>query len=202
MPGEDDVEVPPERELPVGGPYDAPDAPDDGRVRLDLGSLRLPLPDGAQLQVEVDKAGPLRAVHLITELGQFTVTAFAAPRSGGLWSEVARELVARLRAEGARVGRVAGEWGEELDAVTAQGVLRFLGVDGPRWMLRGAAAGPAEHTEARAVLLRDIVRHTVVLRGPEPLPVRSPLPLQLPTGLVEQLKQATAAPGDPGTATP
>jgi Protein of unknown function (DUF3710) len=86
------------------GPYDADEAPDDGWIRLDLGSLRLPMPDGAQLQVEVDRAGPVRAVHLVTGIGQFTITAFAAPRSGGLWREVAPELVARLRADGGRAG--------------------------------------------------------------------------------------------------
>jgi hypothetical protein len=174
------------------GPYDVAEAPDDGRLRLDLGSLRLPVPQGAQLQVEVDRSGPVRAVHLMTELGQVTITAFAAPRSGGLWREVCRELVIRLRADGARVGRAAGEWGEEIEAVTAQGVLRFLAVDGPRWMLRGVAVGSAEHADARTALLRDVVREAVVVRGPEPLPVRSPLPLQLPGSLAEQLKQAAA----------
>ena len=163
-----------------------------------MGSLRLPVPEGAKLQVEVDKSGPVRAVHLMTGVGQITVTAFAAPRSGGLWKEVARELVSRLRADGARVSRAAGEWGEEIEAVTAHGILRFLAVDGPRWMLRGAAAGPDEHSEARAVLLRDVVRETVVVRGPEPLPVRSPLPLQLPEPLADQLKQATAGADGPG----
>ncbi|MGH3831116.1 MAG: DUF3710 domain-containing protein [Pseudonocardiaceae bacterium] len=178
---------------PALGPYDVDEAPDDGWIRLDLGSLRLPVPEGAELQVEVDSSGPVRAVHLLTGLGQFTLTAFAAPRSGGLWREVAPELVSRLRAEGARVGRVAGEWGEEIEAVTEQGgVLRFLAVDGSRWMLRGVAAGTAEHADDRSVLLRDVIRRTVVVRGPEPLPVRSPLPLRLPGPLGEQLKQATA----------
>jgi hypothetical protein len=179
-------------EGPALGPYDVDEAPDDGWIRLDLGSLRLPVPEGAQLQVEVDRSGPVRAVHLITGLGQFTITAFAAPRSGGLWREVAPELVTRLRADGARVGRATGEWGEEIEAVTEQGVLRFLAVDGPRWMLRGVAAGSAEHSDARAALLREVVRQTVVVRGAEPLPVRSPLPMQLPGSLGEQLKQATA----------
>ena len=191
----EDTEVPDGVSAGVGerlGPYDVAEAPDDGRLRLDLGSLRLPVPQGAQLQVEVDKSGPVRAVHLMTELGQVTITAFAAPRSGGLWREVCRELVTRLRADGARVGRAAGEWGEEIEAVTAQGVLRFLAVDGPRWMLRGVAVGPAEHADARTALLRDVVREAVVVRGPEPLPVRSPLPLQLPGSLAEQLKQAAA----------
>ncbi|HEY6422558.1 MAG TPA: DUF3710 domain-containing protein [Pseudonocardiaceae bacterium] len=185
------------REGPRLGPYDGAEPPDDERVRLDLGSLRLPVPEGAQLQVEVDVSGPVRAVHLITGVGQFTVTAFAAPRSGGLWRQVAQELVTRLRADGARVVRAAGEWGEEIEAVTAEGVLRFLAVDGPRWMLRGVAAGPAEHAQARTALLRDVVRETVVVRGPEPLPVRSPLQLQLPGPLAEQLRQATIEPDSP-----
>ncbi|MGH3787461.1 MAG: DUF3710 domain-containing protein [Pseudonocardiaceae bacterium] len=180
-------------QVPQLGPYDVAEAPDDGWARLDLGSLRLPVPEGAQLQVEVDRSGPVRAVHLMTGLGQITITAFAAPRTGGLWREVATELVARLRAEGASVGRAPGEWGEEIEAVTEQGMLRFLAVDGPRWMLRGVAAGSAEHAEARTVLLRDVVRQTVVVRGPDPLPVRSPLPLQLPGPLAEQLEQVAAA---------
>jgi hypothetical protein len=182
---------------PLTGPFDAADEPEDGQLRLDLGSLRLPIPEGAQLQVEVDKAGPVRAVHLLTTLGQFTVTAFAAPRSGGLWAEVARELVARLRADGAAVSRVRGEWGEEINAVTPQGVFRFLAVDGPRWMLRGVASGPAESADARAAVLSDVVRETVVVRGSDPLPVRSPLPLRLPGPLAEQLKLADAGPDDP-----
>jgi hypothetical protein len=188
-----------DEELATAGPYDIAEAPDDGRIRLDLGSLRLPVPQGAQLQVEVDSSGPVRAVHLMTGLGQVTLTPYAAPRSGGLWREVCRELVARLRADGARVGRAAGEWGEEIEAVTAQGVMRFLAVDGPRWMLRGVAVGTAEHAEARTALLREVVREAVVVRGPEPLPVRSPLPLQLPGPLAEQLKQATAGSDDATT---
>jgi hypothetical protein len=188
-----------DEQLATAGPYDVAEAPDDGRIRLDLGSLRLPVPQGAELQVEVDSSGPVRAVHLMTGLGQVTLTPYAAPRSGGLWREVCRELVARLRADGARVGRAAGEWGEEIEAVTAQGVMRFLAVDGPRWMLRGVAVGTAEHAEARTALLREVVREAVVVRGPEPLPVRSPLPLQLPGPLAEQLKQVTAGSDDATT---
>jgi hypothetical protein len=174
------------------GPYDADAQPDDRLVRLDLGSLRLPVPEGAQLQIEVEPSGPIRAVHLTTELGQITLSAFAAPRSGGLWREVVPELVTKLRADGAQVGKAAGEWGDEVEAVTEHGVMRFLAVDGPRWMLRGVAAGPADRAQARTELLRDVVRQTVVVRGGEPLPVRSPLPLQLPGALGEQLRQATA----------
>ena len=187
------------------GPYDAEEVPADGRPRLDLGSLRLPVPAGAQVQVEMDRSGPVRAVHLVMPQGQVTVTAFAAPRSAGLWTEVARELAAQLRSDGATVDLHAGEWGREVSAVTEQASLRFLGVDGPRWMLRGVAAGSEVQREALVAVLRDVVRDTVVVRGAEPLPVRSALPLQLPEALAEQLTQAAAqAPQQPppGTARP
>lgn len=173
------------------GPFDGAQDPDDGSSRLDLGSVRLPVPAGAQLQVEMNRNGPVRAVHLMTHLGQLTVTAFAAPRSGGLWEEVLGELRGQLRSEGAEVRVQQGEWGREIAAVTSEATLRFLGVDGPRWMLRGVAAGSAEEAESLAELLRDVVRGTVVVRGIEPLPVRSPLPLQLPEPLAEHLGQAS-----------
>lgn len=173
----------------AGGPYDAADAPVDDCARLDLGSLRLPVPAGAQLQVEVDRGGPVRAVHLVVPQGQITVTAYAAPRSRGMWAEIARELAGQLRSGGARIGLHAGEWGREISAVTPDVMLRFLGVDGPRWMLRGVAAGSQAQADALAAALRDVVRTTVVVRGPEPLPVRSALPLQLPEPLAQQLEK-------------
>ena len=175
------------------GPFDEADAPDDGDSLLDLGSVRLPMPDGAQLQVEVDPTGAVRAVHLLTELGQLTVSAFAAPRSGNLWDEVHAEILSQLRLDGADVDGVAGEWGGEVHALTAQVTLRFVGVDGPRWLLRGVAAGPAATHDALVELLYEVLRGTVVVRGAEALPVRSPLPLTLPGPMAEQLKDVAAA---------
>jgi len=178
---------------PVDGPFDAAEVPEEDTSRLDLGSVRLPLPDGAQLQVEVDPAGPVRAVHVLTDLGQLTVSAFAAPRSEGLWDDVRAEIVAQLRADGATVDEVAGDWGREVHAVTGQVILRFVGVDGPRWLLRGVAAGQAPTNDQLVELLYEVLRDTVVVRGSEPMPVRSPLPLTLPGPMAEQLKQVTAA---------
>ncbi|MPZ66419.1 MAG: DUF3710 domain-containing protein [Pseudonocardiaceae bacterium] len=184
------------------GPFDGARDPGDGSSRLDLGSVRLPVPEGARLQVEMDRNGPVRAVHMMTSLGQLTVTAFAAPRSGGLWEQVLGELRTQLRSDGAEVRLQQGEWGREVAAVTTQATLRFLGVDGPRWMLRGVAAGSGEQAEPLAELLRDVVRGTVVVRGVEPLPVRSPLPLQLPEPLAEQLRQTPQQQAQPTTLEP
>lgn len=174
------------------GPYDDGSAPDDGIPRLDLGSVRVPMPEGAQLQVEVDPEGPVRAVHLVTEVGRVTVSAFAAPKTSGLWDDIAKELAEQLRADGARVTFERGEWGSELVATSPEVALRFVGVDGPRWLLRGVAAGPAGAADRLAALLRDIVRSTVVVRGTDPLPVRSPLPVELPEELARHIQQAQA----------
>jgi len=172
------------------GPYDEEDEPDDGVSRLDLGSLRLPVPDGAQLQVEMDPAGPVRAVHVITQHGQFTVNAYAAPKSSGLWEEVCGELAAQLRGDGAKVHSEAGDWGQELVASLGQVLLRFIGVDGPRWMLRGVVAGPPDRARASADALRELLQGTVVVRGGLPMPVRTPLPIDLPDAIAEHIAQA------------
>ena len=173
------------------GPYDEADAPDDGLGRLDLGSIRIPLPEGAQLQVEMDPAGPVRAVHLITPLGQITINGYAAPRSGGLWEDVCGELAEQLRADGARVHSAVGDWGQELVASLGDVSLRFVGVDGPRWMVRGVVAGPPENTEQGCELLRELLRGTIVVRGTQAMPVRAPLTIDLPPAIAEHIATQT-----------
>lgn len=172
------------------GPYDEADAPDDGLNRLDLGSVRLPVPEGAQLQVEMEQNGGVRAVHVVTPAGQLTVNAYAAPRSGGLWREVCGELAEQLRGDGAKVRSASGEWGQELVAGLGEVSLRFVGVDGPRWMLRGVVAGPPDRTEYGAESLYSLVRGTVVVRGSQPMPVRTPLPIELPPAIAQHIAQA------------
>lgn len=172
------------------GPYDSEEAPEDDMARLDLGSVRLPLPGEAQVQVEMDPNGPLRAVHVLTPNGRFTVGAYAAPRSGDLWPEISRELSDQLQGDGARVRKENGEWGTEIVAFVNDVLLRFIGVDGPRWMLRAVSAGPKETSAKAAEELRDIVRNTVVVRGAQPMPVRTPLPLSLPEQIVQHIEQA------------
>lgn len=171
------------------GPWDEEDAPEDGLQRLDLGSVRLPVPQGAQLQVEMDPSGPVKAVHVITPVGQLTVTAYAAPKSGGLWHEVSTELAQQLQADGATVRTTTGEWGLELLAALGEMHLRFVGVDGPRWMLRGVVAGPPDRLENSTSALYELVRGTVVVRGIQPMPVRTPLPIELPPAIAEHIQQ-------------
>ncbi|MFT7837165.1 DUF3710 domain-containing protein [Saccharothrix sp. BKS2] len=174
---------------PEEGPFDESQAPDDGLNRLDLGSIRLPVPDGAQLQVEMDQAGAVRAVHLLTGVGQLTVSAFAAPRNDRLWPEVSGEMIAQFKSDGFRILRENGEWGEEISARNNEVHLRVVGVDGPRWMLRGIAAAPNEEMAVPAAqALYVLMRDTVVVRGEQPMPVRTPLPVELPEAIARHIQ--------------
>jgi hypothetical protein len=168
------------------GPWDAEEAPRDGRLRLDLGSVQLPVPRGARLKAEPDPSGPLRAVHAMVPEGRLTVSAFAAPRTGGLWPELVEELAAQLQSEGATIRRDRGEWGRELVARNGTTVARVIGVEGPRWMLRGVGTGPVEHALKLHGLLREMLRGTVVVRSSDALPVRSLLPLDVPEDVPEE----------------
>jgi len=180
----------------ASGPYDEAEAPDDGIARMDLGSVRVPVPDGSQVQVEMDQqSGNVRAVHIVVPQGQVTVSAYAAPRSGGQWRSVSEELAEQLRSDGAKVSLGRGEWGMELSAVVGEMALRFVGVDGPRWMLRGVIAGPQTQAAQAPEALRAIVRGTIVVRGDAPMPVRTPLPVRLPEQVAQHIAEQQAAQG-------
>ncbi|MEV6427126.1 DUF3710 domain-containing protein [Nocardia sp. NPDC051463] len=179
------------------GPYDYGDVAelleDVADQRLDLGSVILPVPPGGQLQVEMTPDGTPQAVHLATEHGRITVAAYAAPKSAGQWRTVAADLAESLRKDGARVAVETGPWGRELLAITEGADLRFIGVDGPRWMVRLVAAGPAGAADAGGPLVaaaRAILSETVIRRGDDPMPVREPLAVVLPQQLAEQLAAA------------
>jgi hypothetical protein len=184
-------------DAPKSGPYDYAEVAELlGKVadqRLDLGSVILPVPPGGQLQVEMTPDGAPQAVHLATEHGRITVAAYAAPKSPGQWRTVAADLAESLRKDGARVAVETGPWGRELLAITEGADLRFIGVDGPRWMVRLVAAGPAGAADEAGPLVsaaRAILSETVIRRGDDPMPVREPLAVVLPQELAEQLAAA------------
>jgi len=182
---------------PEGGPYDYDDVAerlaDVLEQRLDLGSVVLPVPEGTQLQVEMSATGAPQAVHLTLPHGRITVAAYAAPKSPGQWREVTADLAESLRKDNAKVSVEMGPWGREVVASTPNADLRFIGVDGYRWMVRLVAAGPAGATVADGPLIkaaRAVLSDTVVRRGTDPHPVRTPLPVVLPAALAQQLATA------------
>ena len=70
------------------GPFDIDDFDDPSvaeLARLDLGSVLIPMPDAGQVQVELNETGTPSAVWVVTPNGRFTIAAYAAPKSAGLW---------------------------------------------------------------------------------------------------------------------
>jgi Protein of unknown function (DUF3710) len=182
----------------LDGPFDIDDFDDPATAalaRLDLGSVLIPMPEGGQVSVEVSEAGVPTAVWMMTPNGRFTIAAYAAPKTAGLWREVATELAESLRKDVATVTIEDGPWGREVVGVAADqdqgtGVVRFIGVDGFRWMIRCVVNGPQENITALAEEARKALADTVVRRGDTPLPVRTPLPVQLPEPMQAQLRAA------------
>jgi hypothetical protein len=181
----------------LDGPFDIDDFDDPAvaaQGRLDLGSVLIPMPEAGQVQVELNAAGVPSAVWVVTPNGRFTVAAYAAPKTAGLWREVASELADSLRKDATSVRIEDGPWGREVVG-TASGVVRFIGVDGYRWMIRCVVHGSAESITALSEEARKALTDTVVRRGDTPLPVRTPLPVQLPEPMAAQLRAAAQAAG-------
>jgi hypothetical protein len=174
------------------GPFDIEDFDDPAQAtlaRLDLGSVLIPMQPDGQVQVELNQMGVPSAIWIVTGNGRFTIAAYAAPKTPGLWREVAGELADALRNDNAAVSIQNGPWGREVVG-TGAGVVRFIGVDGYRWMIRCVVNGLPASIDALAAEAREAMADTVVRRGDTPLPVRTPLPVQLPEPLAAQLNAA------------
>lgn len=196
---------------PVGtgrpqGPWDEADVPDDGLQRLDLGGLRVPVPPQTEVRVEMSPEGKVVAATLVRGASAMQVSAFAAPRTEGIWAEVREEIATALRESGGRADEAEGPLGVELKATVPTEVpdkgralmpARFLGVDGPRWFVRALLTGPAATDPTVADELEKALRAVVVVRGTDPMAVRDPLPLRLPKEVAEAAAAKAAAQGAP-----
>ena len=169
---------------PTTGPFDLLDAPQDALGRVDLGALKVPVENGYELRLEVNPAQQVVAVVVAGPHGHVQLGVFAAPRTEGIWGEVREEIRGSLAAQGGNPVERDGDWGTELSGSIATGKakvpVRFVGVDGPRWFLRAMFVGAVANDRTKAAPLERILRNVVVDRGSEPLPVREPVPLQMP----------------------
>lgn len=184
-----EVEAPYDR---GGGPWDVGevDDPGAGGERLNLGCLWMPGVQGMELRLEVDEQSQqIVAVTAIVAEGALQVQAFAAPRTTGIWRDVRGEIGEAMTAQGGGVFERQGPFGAELlvqlpvrlpDGTPALQAARFLGVDGPRWFLRGVISGRALEDEDVAGALEQIFGQIVVVRGDAPMARGEMLALALP----------------------
>jgi len=193
------------------GPFDATEVEDDDG-RLDLGALRISGTEGMELRLEIDQEQQvvIAATAVVGE-SALQLQAFAAPRSGGLWAQIRSEIAVAIESQGGTADLETTEFGTELrtrmpsagpDGRTVFAPARFLGVDGPRWFLRGVISGRGAIDEAAAAPLVEIFRATVVVRGSDPMAPRELLPLALPQDDAAPMPQvADGEPTDEPTST-
>ncbi|MCT9627522.1 hypothetical protein QE394_000174 [Arthrobacter sp. SORGH_AS 212] len=177
----------------------------DGYV--DLGALLITPSEGLQLRLEVEEATQrVVAVTLDLNGSSLQLQAFAAPKTEELWEEIRSQIGQSVGAQGGQVEDIEGPFGTELVAKLPAGlpdgsqgfrVARFIGVDGPRWFLRGVLGGPAALERDAAEPLEALFRKVVVVRGDSPMPPRDLLQLRLPKDAT-----TTPPPGAPNLSEP
>jgi hypothetical protein len=170
------------------GPFDASEVT-GVRPYVDLGGVKIVPRADLHLRLEVEEASKrVVAVGLEYHGSTLQVQPFAAPRSSGLWHEIRGQIMDQLASQGARAKPAVGPFGPEIFAeipVTVEGkqgmrLARFIGVDGPRWFLRGVIAGKGATDRDAAAEIEDLFRSIVVVRGTTPMPPRDLIPLQVP----------------------
>ncbi len=182
--------APADRELE--GPFDESEA-NAVRPWVDLGGVKILPRDGLHLRLEVEE-GSKRVVAVALDYAESTlqVQPFAAPRSTGLWHEIRNQIADQIDKQGGETTETEGPFGPELlakiptvaGADGAMRLARFIGVDGPRWFLRGVVAGKAAVDAAASAQIDDLFRSVVVVRGSTPMPPRDLIPLHMPQSAI------------------
>lgn len=171
------------------GPFDESEA-NAVRPYVDLGGVKILPREGLQLRLEVEEGSKrVVAIGLDYAGSSLQVQPFAAPRSTGLWHEIRQQIAEQIARQGGTTKLTAGTFGPELLAeipATAAGqtgskrLARFIGVDGPRWFLRGVIAGEGVVDPEASAKIEELFRSIVVVRGSTPMPPRDLIPLQMP----------------------
>lgn len=176
------------------GPFDYAEVAFNGAY-LNLGSILLPTKDGLQVKLEVEEPGQrVVAVTLEFDDSALQLQAFAAPKSEGLWHSIRLQLEDSIVSQGGTVESRVGSLGPELLAklpiVNESGTQigtrfsRFVGVDGPKWFLRGVISGAAITDPKASADIEDLFRSVTIHRDATPLPPGDLLSLHLPGGTV------------------
>jgi hypothetical protein len=191
------------------GPWDGAGSYPE-RERVDFGSLLVPMHDAIEVEVKIaDGVG----VWITVRRGDSAIElmAFAAPKTSGLWEEVRQEFAAEVAKAGGDSREAEGPFGTELHARLHPGgegrrgqlePVRFLGVDGPRWFLRGMIRGPAAVHPQLARPFEELFADVVVVRGDHPAPPGDLLEIRLPQDAQQALQEQIAQEQGPGYPNP
>lgn len=184
------------------GPWDITEK-STGHQYIDLGGLFIKSNPGLNLRLEADtKSQQVIAVTLQMGEGTLQVQAFAAPKSRGIWEDIRHELSESVRKQGGQVEVSDGVFGRQLitrvpaelpDGRKGFRIARFVGIDGPRWFVRGVFSGKAVLPGQDASALEEVLRNIVVNRGSDPMAPRDLLPMRVPQNIQEAAAQQQAA---------
>jgi hypothetical protein len=181
------------------GPYDASEVP-SMRPYIDMGGMKIAPREGLKVRLDVDqKSNRIMAISMDYQNSTLQVQAFSAPKSTGLWNETRTQLKNSLSQQNAQITERDGQLGPELLVEPGKGAegqtVRFIGVDGPRWMIRGVIVGEAALGGESAAGIESVFREVVVVRGEAPMPPSELLPLKVPAGLQRssETEDSTAA---------
>ena len=176
----------------TAGPFDSTEVINI-RPSVDFGAISLPIHEYVTPKLEVEEASS-RIVALTVEHqgSSLQLQAFSAPGSEGIWHEIRGDLDRSIQAQGGKTEVVVGPLGPELNAQipTKDGgsrLAKFIGVDGPKWFLRGVISGLALGDPLAMTYMIDIFRSVVVVRGVAPMPPKELLQLNAPPGAKKAL---------------
>lgn len=165
------------------------------RPSIDFGAIQLPLRDDVVYKLEVEEATS-KIVALTVEYNgsALQLQAFSAPASDGVWHEIRSSLEQSILAQNGRTEQVVGPLGPELNAQIPNvdggfRLAKFIGVDGPKWFLRGVISGLALGDVLSMSHVIDIFRSVAVVRGSQPMPPKELLELVAPAGAQKSVKQ-------------
>jgi hypothetical protein len=171
------------------GPFDSSEI-DLPAGFLDFGSIRVAPTSEFTMKLEVEEA-TRRVVAITFEKDHSTlqVSVFAASKHEGVWSDVMELLTESITSAGGSATQVSSQFGFNLEAkvvIPGEGHrdIRFLGVDGPRWFIRGSITGVALADPALTAEFEELFRSLVIHRGDSPMPPREPLDLVVPAGII------------------
>ncbi|SDS41892.1 Protein of unknown function [Friedmanniella luteola] len=186
------------------GPFDIAELDEDDDLagtpempRIDLGAMVLAGFPGAELRLQMsEETQQIVSAMLVLGDSALELGAYAAPRSGGLWSELREEIAAAATEAGGSASLAEGPFGVELRRLipvsTPEGEQgyqpsRMWVAEGPRWLLRGIVYGQAALEDGLGSPVAEMLtafRSVVVRRGDEAMAPGDLLPLSMPQNLV------------------
>ena len=187
------------------------DEPADDQPRIDLGSIIVSPVPGSELRLQVNEAQDIVSAMLVLPVtapatngaqpevvgsSALELSAYAAPRSGGLWAELRDEISEAATSAGGSAELAAGPFGVELrrllpvttpDGEQGYQPSRMWVAEGPRWLLRGIVYGQAaiesDDDDPAVAAVLAAFRDVVVRRGDEAMAPGDLLPMTMPSDL-------------------